>query len=362
MRDVRLFQINPNYWLPIAQKSNVPDSQLYPIKVGELELIVFKDKTGNFSIFEDACPHRQVRLSQLGRKDENEVVCSYHGWRFDGQNGQYKTRRNQSKLKKKFCLQSYPVQEYGDWIWGFFGEPELAEVVKLPKIKAIDHPHRYLTIFLEETARCHFSYLVENALDLFHAELHHASPFSPLSRLASTTNETLFTSWLEEVFNGFDALFHHNFQPWSEATLVNYQKHQQAIEAVYEVTVTPFLNFLGNSSKTLRTHLTYEYPYIYQESEDGKIEIFSVFVPVGQQKTQIYSTFSIQYPWAVPGLVELLKFNLKRGFRQIVAQDIRAVEEEQRAYNRQGRDYSREPNPVVHAARWLMQQQHIKVK
>jgi len=33
---------------------------------------------------------------------------------------------------------------------------------------------------------------------------------------------------------------------------------------------------------------------------DGKIEIFSVFVPVGQQKTQIYSTFSIQYPWAVP--------------------------------------------------------------
>jgi hypothetical protein len=115
----------------------------------------------------------------------------------------------------------------------------------------------------------------------------------------------------------------------------------------------------GNQGK-LETRLVYEYPYVYQESEDGSIAIFSTFVPVGEQKTRIYSTFSWRHRWDVPWLTEILRLNLQRGFGQIVAQDIQAVEEEQRAYNRKGHDCSREPNPAAQAARWLILQQEAE--
>ena len=361
MEDVRRCHLNLNHWLPIIQKQNVPRSELYPVQVGELELLVFQPETGGCRLFEDACPHRRVRLSQLGRKEKNELVCTYHGWRFDGRSGACEQALAQGKFQDKFCLQSYPVQEYGDWVWGFFGEPQLAEEVALPRIQSVEDSRHYLTISLEKTARCHFSYLVENALDLFHAELHRNPP--PQSEVPfgkPEDNELFFNVLADNVLNWFNLDRFGNFQPWSQAHLIEYQKNGKAVEAVYEVTVAPFLTLFGESPSQLRTRLIYQYPYVYQESEDGKIIIFSVFVPVGEQKTRIYSTFSFQHLWAIPGLTELLQFNLKRGFQQIVAQDIQAVEEEQRAYNIHGRDCSREPNPVAHAARRLILEQDPK--
>jgi phenylpropionate dioxygenase-like ring-hydroxylating dioxygenase large terminal subunit len=104
MKDVRRCRVNLNYWWPVAQKRHFPDSGLQAVQVGELELVVFKGDTGLFSIFEDACPHRRVRLSQLGRKEKNELVCSYHGWRFDVQSGACRAMPGQPGLRKTFCL------------------------------------------------------------------------------------------------------------------------------------------------------------------------------------------------------------------------------------------------------------------
>jgi phenylpropionate dioxygenase-like ring-hydroxylating dioxygenase large terminal subunit len=320
--------------------------------------VVFKRSIGLFRVFEDACPHRRVRLSQLGCQENNELVCSYHGWRFDGDNGACLATPGQTAQPEKFCLKSYPVKEYGDWLWVFLGEPQLAQQVVLPRIKAIENSHDYLTISLERTAHCHFSYLVENALDLFHAELHRNPPPKydiPIFKVE--TAQAFFSYLVENVFALLPAELQGSFQPWSEAKLIHYQRDERAVEAIYQVTLPPLLTFLGGSQGKLQTRLVYEYPYFYQESEDGNIAIFSVFVPVGQQKTRIYSTFSCRHHWDVPGLTEILHLNLQRGFGQIMAQDIQAVEEEQRAYNRLGRDCSREPNPVAQSARWLILQQ-----
>lgn len=357
MKDVRRCGLNPNYWWPVAHQRHFSDSGLQAVQVGEIELVIFQGSRGFSSLFEDACPHRRVRLSQLGRQEKDELVCTYHGWRFDGHTGTCLATPGQPGVREKFGLKPYPVREYGDWLWVFPGKPRLAEQVPLPTIKAIDNPHRYLTISLERTAHCHFSYLVENALDLFHAELHKNCPSeSDIPIFRGEGEPTSFSSLGENILDLFSPELPGSFQPWSEAKLLYCHKDERAVQAIYEVAVTPWLTFLKGSQAKLRTRLVYEYPYFYQESEDGSIAIFSAFVPVGEQKTRIYSTFSLRHLWDVPGLTELLRLNLKRGFGQIVAQDIQAVEEEQRAYNRQGRDCSREPNPVALAARWLILQ------
>ena len=59
---------------------------------------------------------------------------------------------------------------------------------------------------LKQMAQCHFSYLVEKALDLFHNELHR------------------------------------NVKPWFDSQLVEYEGNQKLVKAVYEVSVPNFLN------------------------------------------------------------------------------------------------------------------------
>lgn len=47
------------------------------------QLVVWKDSSGDCHVFEDKCPHRLVALSE-GRIEGDELMCAYHGWRFDG--------------------------------------------------------------------------------------------------------------------------------------------------------------------------------------------------------------------------------------------------------------------------------------
>jgi phenylpropionate dioxygenase-like ring-hydroxylating dioxygenase large terminal subunit len=283
MKDVRRCRVNPNYWRPVAQTHNFPDSGLQAVQVDELELVVFKRSTGLFSIFEDACPHRRVRLSKLGRQENDDLVCPYHGWRFDGHSGGCLATPGQPVLREKFCLKSYPVQEYGDWLWVFLGEPQLAQKVALPRIKAIENPHQYLTISLETTARCHFSYLVENALDLFHAELHRNPPLeSDIPILNGEGTQAFFNYMVESVLELLPTELQGSFQPWSEAKLIHYQRDERAVEAIYQVTLPPFLTFLGGSQGKLQTRLVYEYPYFYQESQDGNIALYLCLIEDSQ--------------------------------------------------------------------------------
>ena len=47
------------------------------------QLVVWKDSAGDCHVFADRCPHRLVALSE-GRIEGDELMCAYHGWRFDG--------------------------------------------------------------------------------------------------------------------------------------------------------------------------------------------------------------------------------------------------------------------------------------
>jgi len=43
-----------------------------------------KKSEGTWRVFVDSCPHRRVPLSEGRIEDDGSLLCSYHGWRFDG--------------------------------------------------------------------------------------------------------------------------------------------------------------------------------------------------------------------------------------------------------------------------------------
>jgi nitrite reductase/ring-hydroxylating ferredoxin subunit len=45
--------------------------------------VLWADAAGQWRCFEDRCPHRLATLSDgLVDKQRGEIVCAYHGWRF----------------------------------------------------------------------------------------------------------------------------------------------------------------------------------------------------------------------------------------------------------------------------------------
>lgn len=205
MQDVRKCSINLDYWWTVAHLKSFPRNGIKAAKVGTIELVVVKANT-SYSVFENACPHKRVRLSQFGRRVGNKLICSYHGWKF-ASSGQCTDIPGMENVHKQFCLKSYPVKEYGGWLWVFLGDANLADSVPLPKIPPV-HSHNYHPIPMQGEVGCHFSYITENATDLFHADLHQSAQPWANPKLLSINNDSRTVKAIYEVDNYQFLLIH----------------------------------------------------------------------------------------------------------------------------------------------------------
>lgn len=73
---------------PIDQ---LPEDRPWGFRVLGKALVAWKDGEGQWRVFEDACPHRRVPLSEGRKEEDGTLSCAYHGWRFDGALLQYYT-------------------------------------------------------------------------------------------------------------------------------------------------------------------------------------------------------------------------------------------------------------------------------
>ena len=67
---------------PIAFSKDVLPGQLYPFKLLNEPLVLFRGHDGKAGILQDRCPHRSTPLS-LGKIKGNCIECPYHGWQFN---------------------------------------------------------------------------------------------------------------------------------------------------------------------------------------------------------------------------------------------------------------------------------------
>jgi len=70
-----------NNWLPVAFSKDLGDKPIGATVLGE-NVVVFRTTEGVRAL-KDLCIHRGAALSQ-GKMVGDEIMCPYHGWRFDG--------------------------------------------------------------------------------------------------------------------------------------------------------------------------------------------------------------------------------------------------------------------------------------
>lgn len=167
---VREAPINPNHWYGVALASQLRDLPL-GVELWQQPIVVFRDGDGKVHALEDRCPHRFVKLSR-GKVIKDQLECAYHGWCIDrgGKCTHIPYLESDQALPTK-AIRTYPVLEEDGFIWVFPGDANLA-----PKTDRFPLPEwhdlNYICSVTEFTVGCHFSFLIENLMDMYHGHLH----------------------------------------------------------------------------------------------------------------------------------------------------------------------------------------------
>lgn len=119
-------QLFPWYdcWYPVHFIDAMDPTRPHRVSLLGLHLVIWNDgvtkdgskQLGNWHVFQDSCPHRQGPLSEGRIEEDGNLLCSYHGWRFDGGGSCSDLPYSPPELRKKHMCncrascQVYPIK------------------------------------------------------------------------------------------------------------------------------------------------------------------------------------------------------------------------------------------------------------
>lgn len=315
LRDLRQLGINPDHWYVVARSTEVTNKPL-GVVLWQQPIVLYRDSQGQVQALDDRCPHRYVKLSR-GQVVGDQIECAYHGWQIDAQGKCAAIPSLEAHQKLPACrVRRYAVQEQDGFIWLFGGEAEQAMQVSLLGVPEWEHLN-YIASVTVIDCQAHFSYLIENLMDMYHGHLHQ------------------------------------NYQAWAEAQLQDLSEAGDRVDAHYQAQSYYRIDKIWSISQLFfpalrRLHpepLTVSYIYPHWVSTLGEdFKIYCLFCPVSPTQTRAYllhftslNAFPNLHKLSV-GFRRFVKnalFNSSKGLLDgLVQQDIVMLEDEQQAYLR----------------------------
>ncbi|MEA5502931.1 aromatic ring-hydroxylating dioxygenase subunit alpha [Halotia wernerae UHCC 0503] len=318
--DLRNLGINPNHWYVVARSTEVTNQPVGVI-IWQQAIALYRDSQGQVHALEDRCPHRQVKLSH-GQAIADELECAYHGWRFNSVGECVAVPYLAANQKLPNCkIRHYPVKEQDGFIWLFPGDVEPStQPLGLPEWEHLN----YIATVAVIKCNAHYSYLIENLMDMHHGHLHQ------------------------------------DLQAWAEATLQDIDEDANRVDAHYQAQSYYKIDKIWSISQLFFPALRQLHPepldvsYIYPHwvSTLGKdFKIYCLLCPINETQTKAYLIHftSLNAFWRLHKLPIWFRRFIKNslfGAAQklldgLVIQDVQMIEEEQQAYlqNPQMRNY-----------------------
>ncbi|SIQ61679.1 aromatic ring-hydroxylating dioxygenase subunit alpha [Marinobacterium stanieri] len=160
-----------NEWYVVALSREI-DRELMARTVLDRQLVLFRKEDGTPVALDNRCGHRSFPLSRSALEGDT-VVCGYHGLRYD-ENGQCVEVPSQCSCAG-ISIRSYPLHQQGPVVWIWMGEPEEADISKIPAMPMLEEG--WVTSEDYMPLKASYVYLHENLLDLTHLSFLHAKTF-----------------------------------------------------------------------------------------------------------------------------------------------------------------------------------------
>ncbi|MCU0535642.1 MAG: aromatic ring-hydroxylating dioxygenase subunit alpha [Hydrococcus sp. Prado102] len=338
--DVRTCPINLDCWYVVARSSEVKDKPL-GVTLWHQAIVLYRDKLGKIHALEDRCPHRQVKLSH-GQVIGNQLECAYHGWRFTWEGNCATVPYLAPNQKLPNCkIRCYPVRELDGFIWLFPGDINNLNnnAIQPMGVPEWEHLNYIATVSLIE-CKGHYSFLIENLMDMYHGHLHD------------------------------------NYQAWTSAILKDISADDKRVDARYEAQSYYKIDKIWSISQLFfpalrRLHtepLDVSYIYPHWVSTLGKdFKIYCLFCPIDETTTRAYlihftslNAFRRLHKlpiWFRRFVKDSLFGSAQKLLDGLVRQDVEMIEQEQQAYLNNPRHRTYELNPVISSVQKLIRQQ-----
>jgi phenylpropionate dioxygenase-like ring-hydroxylating dioxygenase large terminal subunit len=168
-------------WYPAVRGSELKRGKMNTAMLLRIPLVLGRKSDGTAFAMRDSCPHRGIPLS-CGWFEQDNVVCKYHGWRFEPASGQCQeipslSSRDTLDATKIFAT-SYPTVERDGHIWVYIpaagsgrvraGDAALPAVPEVPKFSP-----RFRTAHLAADLPCNVDHGIIGLMDPAHGPFVH---------------------------------------------------------------------------------------------------------------------------------------------------------------------------------------------
>lgn len=154
-----------NAWYVAGFEHELDAGKVVPRRFLGTEVVMMRHSDGRIAALEDLCPHRLMPLS-FGRRMGDELVCGYHGMRFDIA-GACTLAPGQANIPSKAAVRTFPLEERHGLLWIWMGDPALAGTDLIPDIRWNKHP-QWTPSRGYHHVQANYRLCVDNLMDLGH--------------------------------------------------------------------------------------------------------------------------------------------------------------------------------------------------
>lgn len=171
-----------NTWYVAALSSEVDGEALFKRRLLNIPVVLYRKADGSAVALHDRCPHRFAPLS-MGRREGDDVVCPYHGLRFDCSGKCNHNPHGNGHIPVKAEVRSFPLLERHGFLWIWMGD-DAADESQLPDYSQLDEGHPNGLAHTHMKRPCHYELIIDNVMDLSHVDHLHGEIITTRGQLS----------------------------------------------------------------------------------------------------------------------------------------------------------------------------------
>ncbi len=206
-----------NCWYAAGWEHEVAEAEKLERTFLGKPVVIFKGESGRYIALDNRCCHRGAPLG-MGRIEGDCIRCMYHGLKFDPQ-GICVEIPGQDKIPASHKVRSYPIEERGNLLWIWMGDPALANTDDIIDYAPLSDPEwQGLPKQCYLHYDCNWMLIIDNLADFSHLAFVHTNTLGGSEAYAVETKQEI-----ERLERGFQ------FERW----------HRESAPAPYHLKVNP---------------------------------------------------------------------------------------------------------------------------
>jgi phenylpropionate dioxygenase-like ring-hydroxylating dioxygenase large terminal subunit len=124
----------PTGWFQVGYTSELAVGQVVPLSYFNTELVMFRTSDGTAHVLDAFCPHLGAHLGHGGRVEDDQLICPFHAWQFNGE-GKCTAIPYAETIPGRANLTSWAVSELNGLIMVWHDAAGRAPMWEMPRIE-----------------------------------------------------------------------------------------------------------------------------------------------------------------------------------------------------------------------------------